>query len=164
MTISRIDHVGVTVSDMDRALAFYRDLLGLRVIADATVAGPEVAELLGLEIPVQLRIADLDSGDGRIVELIQYLQPKGRRIAYESSDPASAHIAFTVDDLEAVRERLSDEGATIVSRRPIMAVRLIKAHFVSVCSCSVSLVWFGVISSSRQSISPSKNPCTRVFT
>jgi catechol 2,3-dioxygenase-like lactoylglutathione lyase family enzyme len=119
MTVSRIDHVGVTVSDMDRALAFYRDLLGLRVIADATVAGPEVAELLGLEIPVQLRIADLDSGDGRIVELLQYLQPKGRRIAYESSDPATAHIAFTVDDLAAVRERLSDAGATIVSRRPI---------------------------------------------
>ena len=119
MTVSRIDHVGVTVSDMDRALAFYRDLLGLRVIADATVAGPEVAELLGLEVPVQLRIADLDSGDGRIVELLQYLQPRGRRIAYESSDVATAHIAFTVDDLAAVRERLSNAGATIVSHRPI---------------------------------------------
>jgi catechol 2,3-dioxygenase-like lactoylglutathione lyase family enzyme len=118
MTVTRIDHVGVTVSDMDHALGFYRDLLGLRVIADSTITESEVAELLGLD-SVQLRVADLDSGDGRIVELIQYVQPKGRRIAYESSDPASAHIAFTVDDLEAVRERLSAAGATIVSRRPI---------------------------------------------
>jgi catechol 2,3-dioxygenase-like lactoylglutathione lyase family enzyme len=118
MTVSRIDHVGITVSDLDRALGFYRDVLGLRVIADATVTEPEVAELLGLD-SVQLRIADLDSGDGRIVELIQYVQPKGRRIAYESSDSATAHIAFTVDDLAAVRDRLTSAGATMVSRQPI---------------------------------------------
>ena len=85
MTVTRIDHVGITVSDLDRALSFYRDLLGLHLIADTTVSEPEVAELLGLE-SVVLRIADLDSGDGRIVELIQYLQPKGRRAVYESSD------------------------------------------------------------------------------
>jgi glyoxylase I family protein len=118
MNISRIDHVGITVSDLDRSLGFYRDLLGLRVIADSTVAEPEVAELLALD-SVQLRIADLDSGDGRIVELIQYLQPKGRRIEYKSSDPGTAHIAFTVDDLASVRERLAGAGATIVSRRPL---------------------------------------------
>jgi catechol 2,3-dioxygenase-like lactoylglutathione lyase family enzyme len=118
MTVTRIDHVGITVSDLDRALGFYRDLLGLRVIADTSVAEPEVAELLGLD-SVQLRIADLDSGDGRVVELIQYLQPKGRRIAYESTDSATAHLAFTVDDLDALRERLTSAGATVVSRRPI---------------------------------------------
>jgi catechol 2,3-dioxygenase-like lactoylglutathione lyase family enzyme len=88
------------------------------VIEDQTVTEPEVAELLGLDL-VQLRIADLDSGDGRIVELIQYLQPKGRRIEYESSDSATAHIAFTVDNLAAVRERLTSVGATMVSRQPI---------------------------------------------
>jgi catechol 2,3-dioxygenase-like lactoylglutathione lyase family enzyme len=118
MTVARIDHVGITVSDLDRALGFYRDLLGLRVLADSTVSEPEVADLLGLD-SVQLRIADLDSGDGRVVELIQYLQPKGTRIDYESADPATAHIAFTVDDLAAVRERLAGAGATVVSRRPI---------------------------------------------
>ena len=118
MTVARIDHVGITVSDLDRALGFYRDLLGLRVLADSTLSEPEVADLLGLD-SVQLRIADLDSGDGRVVELIQYLQPKGTRIDYESADPATAHIAFTVDDLASVHERLVRAGATIVSRRPI---------------------------------------------
>lgn len=118
MTVNRIDHVGITVSDLDRALGFYRDLLGLRVVADSTVREPEVADLLGLD-SVQLRIADLDPGDGRIVELIQYVQPKGKRLDYTSADPATAHIAFTVDDLASVRERLMDAGATIVSSRPI---------------------------------------------
>jgi catechol 2,3-dioxygenase-like lactoylglutathione lyase family enzyme len=82
------------------------------------VSEPEVAELLGLD-SARLRIVDLDSGDGRIVELIQYLEPIGRRLAYDSSDPATAHVAFTVDDLAAVRERLRAAGANIVSRRPI---------------------------------------------
>ena len=118
MTVSRIDHVGITVSDVDRALDFYRDLLGLRVVADSTISEPAVAELLGLD-SVELRIVDLDSGDGRIVELIHYVHPKGRRSDYESSDPATEHIAFTVDDLAAVRARLADAGAKIVSRRPL---------------------------------------------
>jgi len=118
MTVYRIDHVGITVSDVDRALGFYRDVLGLRVIADATATEPEVADLLGLD-SVKLRIADLDSGDGRIVELIQYVEPKGGPVAYESSDSGTTHIAFTVDNLAAVRERLTEAGATVVSRRPI---------------------------------------------
>jgi catechol 2,3-dioxygenase-like lactoylglutathione lyase family enzyme len=118
MTVSRIDHVGITVSDLDRALGFYRDLLGLRVVADSTVSEPGVAELLGLD-SVELRIVDLDSGDGRIVELFEYLHPKGGRADYESSDAATEHIAFTVDDLAAVRERLARAGARIVSRRPL---------------------------------------------
>ena len=41
------------------------------------------------------------------------------RIDHESADPGTAHIAFTVDDLDSVRERLSNAGATIISRRPI---------------------------------------------
>ena len=118
MTVMRIDHAGITVSDIGRALGFYRDLLGLRVIADSTVTEPEVAELLGLD-SVRLRIVDLDSGDGRILELIQYVQPEGRSIANESSDAASMHVAFTVDDLGATQKRLAEAGATIVSRRPI---------------------------------------------
>jgi catechol 2,3-dioxygenase-like lactoylglutathione lyase family enzyme len=118
MTISRIDHVGITVSDLDRALGFYRDLLGLSVVADSTISEPGVAELLGLD-SVELRIVDLDSGDGRIVELIEYLHPKGRRSDYESSDAATEHIAFTIDDLAAVSDRLARAGARIVSRRPL---------------------------------------------
>src|ERR1700694_6093805 len=113
MTVPRIHHVGITVSDLDRALGFYRDLLGLRVLADSTLSEPEVADLLGLD-SVQLRIADLDSGDGRGVELIQYLQPKGTRIDYASAYPATAPIAFTVDDLASVRDRLGRAGTTLV--------------------------------------------------
>ena len=118
MTVSRIDHVGVNTSDFPQALAFYRDLLGLRVLGEATHRDPDIAALLGLD-SVELHIADLDSGDGRIVELIEYIQPAGARVAHRHYDWPVTHIAFTVDDLAAVRERLVVAGITVISRRPI---------------------------------------------
>ena len=106
MSVSRIDHVGVTVADVERALHFYRDTLGLRVVNDSVLTSPEVAALLGLE-SVELRSVDLDTGDGRVLELLHYVRPEGKHVDYESRDPATGHIALTVNDLQrgVARER-----------------------------------------------------------
>jgi catechol 2,3-dioxygenase-like lactoylglutathione lyase family enzyme len=114
MTVSRIDHVGVTVGDVERALRFYRDALGLRVVNDSVLTSPAVAALLGLE-SIELRSVDLDSGDGRVLELLHYARPEGSHVDYESSDPGTGHIALTVDDLEAVRERIEAGGGRVIS-------------------------------------------------
>lgn len=118
MTVSRIDHVGINTSDFARALGFYRDLLGLRVLTEGIFSDSETAALLGLE-SVELQIADLDSGDGRVVELIEYRQPRGARVAFRLYDWPVIHIAFSVDDLAAVRERLVAAGISVISRRPL---------------------------------------------
>ena len=118
MTVSRIDHVGITTSDVDRSLAFYRDLLGMRIIDDLVVTSPEIASLLGVD-SVELRIVDLDSGDGRIVELIKYMQPEGKPATYDSRDAGTGHIAFTVDDLDRVRRRIAAAGGRVISHQPI---------------------------------------------
>jgi catechol 2,3-dioxygenase-like lactoylglutathione lyase family enzyme len=118
MTISRIDHAGVTVADVERSLRFYRDTLGLRVISDSILTSPELAALLGLD-SVELRSVDLDSGDGRVFELLHYIRPAGRHVDYESRDPATGHVAFTVDDLEAVRERITAGGGKVISSAPL---------------------------------------------
>jgi catechol 2,3-dioxygenase-like lactoylglutathione lyase family enzyme len=118
MTVSRIDHVGINTSDFDRTLAFYRDVLGLRLMSEDTFRDAETAALLGLE-SVELHIADLDSGDGRVVELIEYRRPTGARVGFQHYDWPVIHIAFTVDDLAAVRERLVAAGIDVISRRPL---------------------------------------------
>jgi catechol 2,3-dioxygenase-like lactoylglutathione lyase family enzyme len=118
MTARRIDHVGVTVSDLDRALAFYCGVLGLRHLGTSTLDDPDLAALLGLD-GARVTIADLDSGDGRVVELIQYHAPASAAIAYASSSPASMHIALGVDDLDAARRRLDEAGATVISTQPL---------------------------------------------
>jgi catechol 2,3-dioxygenase-like lactoylglutathione lyase family enzyme len=85
MTVRRIDHVGITVSDVDRAIGFYRDLLGMLVIGDSTVAEPERLAKAGATIVSRRPITISDPGgpfdgaiclyvrdpDGTVVELVQ---------------------------------------------------------------------------------------------
>lgn len=113
-----IDHVGITTADLDRAVRFYTDVIGLKLVGTSSHSDPGTAALLGLD-SVELTIADLDAGDGRIVELLHYSSPAGQRIAYESWNPATTHIAFRVPDLEAMRERLEAARVGVISTRPL---------------------------------------------
>jgi catechol 2,3-dioxygenase-like lactoylglutathione lyase family enzyme len=115
-----IHHIGITTADIDRSLRFYRDLLGMRVLGDNRLSRPEVAALLGCD-ELDLRIVDLDTGDGRIVELLQYLQPAGVHVHYTNRDPGSAHVALSVEDLDRVRARIEAAGGSVISRHPVKA-------------------------------------------
>src|SRR5260370_33899144 len=112
-----IDHVGLTVADLDRALDFWCSRLGFRLLNRVT--GPDIASLIG-EDSVELEIADLDGGDGQIIELIRYIRPAGRPIQARSSDPGSAHIAVRVDDIDTALERLRGSPGRQISRRPVL--------------------------------------------
>src|SRR5262245_61116404 len=67
-----------------------------------------------------LEIADLDAGDGRIIELIKYIRPAGKPVRARSSDPGSTHIALRVDDLDEALARLEGSGARQISRHPVL--------------------------------------------
>src|SRR2546425_8296440 len=114
-----IDHVGLTVADLDRAVEFCCGRLGLRLLGRVTETDPDIAALIG-EDSAELEIADLDAGDGRIIELIKYTRPAGRPIRARSSDPGSSHIALRVDDLDATLERLEGSEARQISRHPVV--------------------------------------------
>jgi lactoylglutathione lyase len=114
-----IDHVGLTVTDLDRAVEFWCGRLGLRLLHRAIETDPDIASLIG-EDSVELEIVDLDAGDGRIIELIKYIRPAGRPVRARSSDPGSCHIALRVDDLDAALERLEGSEARQISRRPVL--------------------------------------------
>jgi len=68
-----LDHVGLTVADLDRAVEFWCGRLGLQLLHRATETDPDIASLIG-EDSAELEIADLDAGDGRIIELIKYIR------------------------------------------------------------------------------------------
>ena len=114
-----IDHVGLTVADLDRAVEFWCGRLGLRQLGRVTETGPDIAALIG-EDSVELEIADLDAGDRRIIELIKYIRPAGRPIRARSSDPGSSRIALRVDDLGAALERIQGSQARHISRDPVL--------------------------------------------
>jgi len=120
MTVSRIHHAGVTVADVERSLRFYRDLLGMRVIEDVRLTRPEVAALLGTD-ELDLRLVNVDTGDGRILELLEYARPAGHRVDYTSRDPGSGHIALAVKGLDAIAAGIEAAGGSVISRHPVAA-------------------------------------------
>jgi catechol 2,3-dioxygenase-like lactoylglutathione lyase family enzyme len=114
-----IDHVGLTVTDLDRAVEFWCGRLGLRLLQRVTENDPDMAALIG-EDSVEVEIADLDAGDGRIIELIKYIRPTGRPVRARNSNPGTTHIALRVDDLDEALARLEGSGARQISRHPVL--------------------------------------------
>lgn len=115
MRVLGVDHVSVTTADLDRSVQFYHDLLGIPVHGTGVEESPSVAAIVGVG-RARFRYADLDLGHGHILELLQYLSPEGKPHRANVYDPGSGHIAFRVDDLEAVLARLKKAGVEARSK------------------------------------------------
>jgi catechol 2,3-dioxygenase-like lactoylglutathione lyase family enzyme len=115
MTIQRMDHVGIVVDDLAAATAFFVEL-GLELQGEAPVEGDWVDRVVGLE-GVRAEIAMMQTPDGHDrIELTKFhapLGPGGDR--YEPANaPGIRHLAFAVDDLDAVVAGLRGHGAELV--------------------------------------------------
>ena len=117
-SVRGIDHVGLTVGDIDRSLRFWSDVLGLRVLQREVVTDPLIATLIGID-RVDLEIADLDAGDDRVIELIEYRTPRGEPRRPATGDPGTPHVALRVDDVAAIVGRLAGSGARMLSMCPV---------------------------------------------
>lgn len=105
-----VRHVGVVVSDIDRALGFYRDMLGLKVVRQMEESGEYIDSILGLK-DVRVTTVKLGAGSGTLIELLCYGQPV-RKLAKQKDirEIGVSHVALTVDNLDAEYSRLSKAG------------------------------------------------------
>jgi catechol 2,3-dioxygenase-like lactoylglutathione lyase family enzyme len=112
--ILRADHVAISVQDIERAIAFYRDVIGMQKVFDREY-GEQMARLIGVE-GTQVRIVHMML-NGSIVELFDYRHPKGRepRADRAQSDHGLTHIGFIVEDFWATYNHLVDNGVTFLS-------------------------------------------------
>lgn len=108
-SITGFFHAGVTVSDMERALAFYRDGLGLEIEFDKELHGPYLKVVLDLDFDY-IRAVYLRIPGGGFVELLEYHGIERLSAASRPNDYGAGHVCFYVDDLEAVYARLRDAG------------------------------------------------------
>ena len=115
-----IHHTGYTVSDLDRSLGFYRDLLGMEVLATQEKEGGYLAAIVGYP-DAHVRMAHVRMpGSDHVVELFEYVAPTGaapERI--EPRDVGTAHLCFVVDDLRAEYERLRAAGVDSFVSEPV---------------------------------------------
>ena len=114
MSFRGFDHVSVSTADLDGSIVFYSDLLGIPVLDRGEDSGPELRKLVGLD-DVSIRWADLDLGDARILELVEFTSPRGASPAKSLWDPGSGHFGLRVDDLNGLYDRLREAGVTVRS-------------------------------------------------
>ena len=94
-------------ASVERSLAFYRDLLGLRVIEISHEE--DVSHVVGIP-GATVKAADLDAGDGRIVELLEYVAARGPDVPQSPNGAGCLHLALRVPDLVGVLQRLTEAG------------------------------------------------------
>jgi len=116
--VEEIATVGMTVSDMDRAVSFYERVLNFRKISDVEVYGREYDLLQGL-FGLRMRIVKMRLGQ-EVIELTEYLTPSGRPIPIDSrsNDLWFQHIAIVVNDMDAAYQRLRRFKVQHVSTGP----------------------------------------------
>ena len=114
--ITALEHIALSVADLDRSLTFYRDLLGFKLNRilepDPSLPLERVVAMPG----AKSRIAHLELG-GTMLELFQYLEPEGEAIPenHKQADQGFTHIGLTSTDARADFKRLKQEGVRFYS-------------------------------------------------
>jgi glyoxylase I family protein len=108
MLIDGIHHTCIIVSDMAQSLKFYRDILGMKEEVDITYDADPVMMDLPDTKPKQHLV--LLSAGNMHVELIQYIEPKGRPNDRRTCDNGTMHLCFRVHDIKDVYEDLKAKG------------------------------------------------------
>jgi catechol 2,3-dioxygenase-like lactoylglutathione lyase family enzyme len=98
--VTSVDSIGMTVSDLDRAMEFYSEVLSFEMVSQTEVEGSEIERLHGV-FGVRMRIARMRLGD-EFIELTEYLAPKGRPVPVDtrSNDRWFQHVAIIVSDMD----------------------------------------------------------------
>jgi len=120
LRIVAADHTGITVSNLERSLAFWRDVLGFELSHTAHQKGEFAREITGVE-GAEIKLAVLKTPGGHKIELLEYLAPVDRKCAnVRPCDVAFVHIALLVDDLEAMLDKISASGWKAVGNPQIL--------------------------------------------
>jgi catechol 2,3-dioxygenase-like lactoylglutathione lyase family enzyme len=106
--LSRANHVGIVVSDLDASIRFYEALTGTTIANKDVIGGPRMAAVQGLE-KVLIRYANVHL-DNLNIDLLQYEEPAPKTARYDTNDVGAMHLCFEVDDLESVYRRMREAG------------------------------------------------------
>ncbi len=116
--VRAVESISVTVADMDRSVAFYRDVLSFEPVADTEETGDDVAHLYGV-FGARVRRVTLRLG-AETLKLEQFIAPRGRPIPVDSksNDHWFQHVAIIVDDMDRAFAWLRADGVEFASTGP----------------------------------------------
>ncbi len=106
MKVTKLDHIGIAVKNMDEALAFYRDTLGI------SPAGEEIIE------EQKVKVAFLPLGDTEL-ELLESTSPDGPVAKFiEKRGEGIQHIALRVENIEEALKELKEKDFRLIDQQP----------------------------------------------
>lgn len=103
---ARLDHIGIAVANIDEALAFYRDALGLEIEPPEEVASQRVRAHVIHAGDAALELLEATANDSPIA---RYVEKRG---------PGLHHITLRVDDIQAALDQLKARGARLIDESP----------------------------------------------
>lgn len=114
----QIDHANLVVRDLAAATAFYRDGLGLSVVQEGPLSGAWIEGVIGVGGAEMDCVILAAPGGGARLELLAYRNPPPLTVEHHSQPNALGlrHLAFRVDDLDALAARLVEHGARLLSQ------------------------------------------------
>lgn len=112
-----VAHTGITVTDLDRSIAFYRDVLGLHFLGEMSMGGPESAQLFRRP-DCSARVAYLRSEDPSAppVELIQFTDCPVVEHTPTLFESSISELCFAVEDIDEEYRRLTAQGVEFLSQ------------------------------------------------
>ena len=116
--VGPVHHVGVTVSDLDRAVAFWERLLGARSRDRQVLQGPQLGTMVGYP-GIRIDRCWVDLPGGVALELLRYLDRNEAPNDPGTAHPGNVHVCLRVSDMDAAHAHAVACGATPVSDRPI---------------------------------------------
>lgn len=124
MGVIGIWHTSFTVSNLDESVSFYCGLLGLELVHRQTQQNEYTSRLVGFEDAhlevAMLSIPGVDPGpSGHHLELVQYLNPLGEPLEVKNNQPGAPHLAFVVQNIHLLFNKLHSKGVKFRSDKPI---------------------------------------------
>ena len=103
-------HVGIVVTNLNRSLHFYKDLLGLRITKELNESGDFIDKILGMR-GTHVRTVKLKSDEGKsLVELLHFkTYPRGKR-KISANSIGYTHVSFSVRDIRRQYRKLIKSG------------------------------------------------------
>ncbi|MBU5439311.1 methylmalonyl-CoA epimerase [Tissierella sp. MSJ-40] len=104
--VSKVDHIGIAVKDLNETLKFYEEILGIKCVSTEVVEEQKV------------KVAFLPIGDTE-VELLESTEENGPIAKFiEKKGEGIQHIAYKVEDIEKTLEELKAKGIKLIDEKP----------------------------------------------
>lgn len=116
-SLTEMHHVGLTVSDIEESIRFYRDTLGMLMVGRRERVGADyISKQTGYD-GVEMSVASfrVNADSPQSMEVVQYLTQAGEPTDQATNRPGNSHLCFLVDDFQSAYDDLKSKGVRFKS-------------------------------------------------